>query len=231
MKVRNLHRWRVSPRQALQIQERLRGKVSHQPPAVLPRLVAGADVSYNLFSPDLYAAVVVIDLPSFQVVEEVGVMAKATFPYVPGLLSFREIPPLIRAFRKLRSQPEALICDGHGLAHPRRFGLACHLGLLLDLPALGCAKSRLSGTYREPGSQRGQFSPLRDGKEVIGSVLRTQTGIQPVFVSVGHRVSLEMARKIVLRFTPRFRLPETTRRAHHLVNTMRRSQEIRGQAT
>ena|SRR5437867_2176195 len=223
MRVTNLHSWKVSPKRAAKIQQVLRSKISCEPPLKMPRLVAGADVSYNKFCPELYASVVVIDLAHMETVEERGVAAKANFPYIPGLLSFREVPPLLRIFRRLRTKPEALVCDGQGLAHPRRFGLACHLGLLLDIPTLGCAKSRLIGEYHEPGRARGQFSPLMDGGEVIGSVLRTRSGTQPVFVSVGHRISLAMARELVLLLTPRFRLPETTRRSHMLVNRLRRS--------
>ena len=199
----------------------LHPKIGSNPPSQLPRLVAGADVSYNKFSPDLYAAVVVLDLESLETVEEAGIVAKAGFPYIPGLLSFREIPPLIRIFRRLRSRPDALICDGQGLAHPRRFGLACHLGLLLDLPSVGCAKTRLIGDYSEPDKERGRHCPLKDSGEVVGWVLRTRDGIQPVFISVGHRMTLEMAKEIVLRLTPRYRLPETTRRSHSLVNALR----------
>src|SRR5438093_768144 len=174
MKLRTLHRWSVNPKQARLIQERLRNRLNANPPSRLPQLVAGADVSYNKFSPDLYAAVVVVDLQSLETVEEAGIAAKAKFPYIPGLLSFREIPPLLRIFRRLRSHPDAVVCDGHGLAHPRRFGLACHLGLLLDLPSIGCAKSRLIGDYREPGMQRGDWSPLKDINEIVGWVLRTR---------------------------------------------------------
>ena len=221
MKIRTLHRWSVNPKQARLIQERLQIRIDANPPSRLPRLVAGADVSYNKFSPDLYAAVVVIDVQSLETIEEAGIAAKANFPYIPGLLSFREIPPLLRIFRRLRTQPDAVVCDGQGLAHPRRFGLACHLGLLLDLPSIGCAKSRLIGDYREPGTQRGDWSPLKHLNEVIGWVLRTRRGTQPVFLSVGHRMTLEMAREVVLRLTPRYRLPETTRRSHSLVNALR----------
>jgi len=221
--VRSPHSWNVTTQGAREIQEKLRRRVSFKAPGSLPRLVAGADVSYNKFSPNLYAAAVVVDLESLETIEEAGIAAKASFPYVPGLLSFREVPPLIRVFRKLRTLPHLVICDGQGYAHPRRFGLACHLGVILDLPSLGCAKSRLIGDYEHPGNDRGDFTPLKDGEEVIGSVLRTRTGINPVFISVGHCMSLEMARELVLRLTPSCRLPETTRRAHHLVNELRRA--------
>jgi deoxyribonuclease V len=156
------------------------------------------------------------------VVESAGVRAKARFPYVPGYLSFREIPPLLEAFAKLEAVPDLIICDGQGRAHPRRFGLACHLGVLLDLPTLGCAKSRLIGEHREPGPRRGAHTQLREGGEVIGEVVRTRSGVKPVFVSVGHRVCLETARRTVLRLAVRYRLPEPVRAAHREVNRLRR---------
>ena len=185
-------------------------------------LVAGADVSYDRGSPVLFAAVVVLDAKSLAVVESASTTARATFPYVPGYLSFRELPPLLEAFAKLRARPDLVVCDGHGRAHPRRFGFACHLGVALDLPAIGVAKSRLVGEHAEPGPRRGAHVALRDGGERIGEVVRTQAGVAPVYVSVGHRVSLPTARRLVLRFAPRFRLPEPTRAAHAEVNRLRR---------
>jgi len=187
-----------------------------------PQLVAGADVSYDRGSPLLFAAVVVLDAASLALVETASTAARATFPYVPGYLSFRELPPLLAAFAKLRTRPDLVVCDGHGRAHPRRFGFACHLGVALDLPAIGVAKSRLVGEHREPGSRRGAHVALRDAGERIGEVVRTQAGVAPVYVSVGHRVSLPTARRLVLRFAPRFRLPEPTRAAHAEVNRLRR---------
>ena len=184
--------------------------------------MAGADISFDRRSPELHAAVVVLDAESLDVVEIAGVRAKARFPYVPGYLSFREIPPLLEAFAKLEAVPDLIICDGQGRAHPRRFGLACHLGVLLDLPTLGCAKSRLIGDYREPGPRRGAHTQLRDGGEVIGEVVRTRSGVKPVFVSVGHRVCLETARRSVLRLAVRYRLPAPVRAAHREVNRLRR---------
>ena len=187
-----------------------------------PRFVAGADVSYDRGSPILFAAVIVIDTESMEVVETAGVRARASFPYVPGYLSFREIPPLLKAFSRLGHRPDLLICDGHGRAHPRRFGLACHLGVVLDLPSIGCAKSVLVGEYREPGPRRGAHTVLKHRSEVIGEALRTRAGVKPVFVSVGHRVSLATARRAVLRLAPRYRLTEPVRAAHQEVNRLRR---------
>jgi len=186
------------------------------------RLVAGADVSYDRGSPVLYAAVVVLDAESLELVEIGAATLRATFPYVPGYLSFRELPALLAAFAQLLRRPDLVLCDGHGRAHPRRFGLACHLGVALDLPVIGCAKSRLVGTHRKPGPRRGAHVALCNGAERIGSVLRTRKGVAPVYVSVGHRVSLATARRLVLRFTPRFRVPEPIRAAHAEVNRLRR---------
>jgi deoxyribonuclease V len=193
--------------------------------AALPRRlrrVAGADVSYDRGSPVLFAAVVVLDPATWEVIESAGVESRARFPYVPGYLSFREIPPLLDAFAKLSEPPDLVVADGQGRAHPRRFGLASHLGVLLDLPTIGCAKSRLVGEHREPGSRRGASTQLRDGGEVIGTVLRTQDGVKPVYVSVGHRVTLAAARRAVLALAPRHRLPEPIRAAHAEVNRLRR---------
>jgi deoxyribonuclease V len=187
------------------------------------RLVAGADVSYDRGSPALYAAVVVLDAESLEVVDVGLATTRAEFPYVPGYLSFRELPPLLAAFERLRLRPDLVLCDGHGRAHPRRFGLACHLGVALDLPTIGCAKSRLVGEHREPGVRRAAHAPLREGGERIGEVLRTREGVAPVYLSVGHRVSLATARRLVLRFTLRFRVAEPIRAAHAVVNRLRRA--------
>ncbi|MCX6906422.1 MAG: deoxyribonuclease V [Verrucomicrobia bacterium] len=216
---------------AVALQERLRGLVVMTGSIRRPCLVAGVDVSYDFMpirfsrgkkaSEFLYAAVVVLELPSLRLAESASVASRAEFPYVPGLLSFREIPPLLEAFRKLRVMPDVVLVDGQGIAHPRRCGLASHLGLVLDLPAVGCAKSRLIGEYREPGLRRGSASVLCDAGEVIGRVVRTRNGVAPLFVSVGHKISLDAAVALVLKCTSRFRLPETTRQAHTLVNQLR----------
>ena len=187
------------------------------------RLVAGADVSYDRGSPVLYAAVVVLDAERLEVVEVGTATARAEFPYLPGYLSFRELPALLAAVAKLRTRPDLVLCDGHGRAHPRRFGLACHLGVTLDLPTIGCAKSRLVGEHREPGARRGSHVALREDGERIGEVLRTREGVAPVYVCVGHRVSLATARRLVLRFSPRYRVAEPIRAAHAEVNRLRRA--------
>jgi deoxyribonuclease V len=217
------HRWDVSFAEARALQERLRARVVASDRLGPVRTVAGVDVSCDWHSPVLFAAVVVLDAASLELIECAGVRARTAFPYVPGYLSFREVPPLLDAFAALRTRPDLLVCDGQGRAHPRRFGIACHLGLVLDLPSIGCAKSRLVGTHRAPGQRRGSHAALRDGGETIGEVVRTRAGTKPVFVSVGHRVSLATARRWVLALSPRFRLPEPVRTAHAEVNRLRRA--------
>lgn len=216
------HSWDLPVAEARALQERLRARVEARDRIGRVRRVAGADVSYDRGSPILYAALVVLDAESLEVLETASVRAPARFPYVPGYLSFREIPPLLDAFDRLERRPDLLVADGHGFAHPRRFGLACHLGVYLDLPTIGCAKSLLVGSCREPADRRGAWTALRDGGETIGQAVRTRPGVKPVYASVGHRVSLATARRWILRLAPRYRLPETTRAAHAEVNRLRR---------
>jgi len=218
------HGWDLTFEEARALQERLRDRVDRTDRLGPVRTVAGVDVSYDRGSPFLFAAIVLLDAASFEVVDVSGVRARATFPYVPGYLSFRELPAVEQAMARLARAPDLLICDGQGLAHPRRFGLACHLGVLFDVPSIGCAKTRLVGTHREPGPRRGAHARLLDDGEVVGEVVRTRDGVKPVFVSIGHRICLETARKWVLALTPRYRLPATTRAAHAEVNRLRRAQ-------
>jgi deoxyribonuclease V len=178
------------------------------------RRVAGVDISVDRPGGRATGAVVVLSYPELAVIEVAVARAPLTFPYVPGLLSFRETPVLREAFRRLAGPIDLLLVDGQGLAHPRRFGLACHLGLLLDAPAIGVAKSRLLGEHGPVGEEAGSRADLRDGAEVIGSVLRTRTGVRPLYVSIGHRVSLRQAEAWVLRCCRGYRLPEPTRLAH-----------------
>ena len=186
------------------------------------RLVAGADLSYDRGSDRVFAAVVVLELPGLQVGERGTPRGGSPFPYIPGLLSFREGPLLLRAFRKLKRSPDLVLFDGHGTAHPRRFGIACHLGVLLDLPAVGCGKSRLVGEHGEPGRAPGAWTPLRDDGERVGAVLRTRRGVKPVYVSCGHRIGLAAAIRWTLRCCKGYRLPEPTRQAHRLANEVRK---------
>jgi deoxyribonuclease V len=183
--------------------------------------IAGADVSYDKRAKWLHAAVVVLRAGTFEVLDRAGVLAEATFPYVPGLLTFREAPAVIAAFAKLKVKPDVLICDGQGIAHPRRIGLAAHLGLWLEIPTIGCAKSWFFGEFEEPGPKRGDWSPLSDQGETIGAVLRTRSRVKPVFVSSGHLCDLKSAIDIVLATSPSYRQPITTRLAHQYVNELR----------
>ncbi|MDA2812917.1 endonuclease V [Nocardiopsis sp. RSe5-2] len=210
--------WPSDPDEARALQERLAPEVRTEPlDAGAVRLAAGLDVSYAPDEDRLVAAAVVLSLPGLEVVEAATADAAPAFPYVPGLFAFRELPPLLEAIGRLSVEPDVFVCDGFGLAHPRRFGLACHLGWLLDRPTIGVGKSPFVGRSDEPGAERGARAPLvaDDGAEV-GCALRTRAGVRPVYVSVGHRADLEGAVDLVLRLTPRYRLPETVRAADHL---------------
>lgn len=213
--------WRSPPvgtvAEALAVQDRLRPLVDLVGPGPeAPSTVAGLDVAYAEEGDLLAAAVTVLDTRTLAVVDSAVAVGRPAFGYVPGLFAFRELPALLDALDRLRTRPELLICDGHGLAHPRRFGLACHLGVVTGLPAIGVGKTPLVGDWSPPGERRGEWSPLSESGQVVGRVLRTRDGVKPVFVSVGHRVSLEYATARVLALTPRFRLPETTRTADRL---------------
>lgn len=219
MKLYHAHPWNVTPTAARTIQERLRGHVSHRDRLGRIRFVAGVDVGYEDGGKRTRAAVAVLEFPSLKQSAEAVTTLATRFPYVPGLLSFREIPAIIAALDKLKQLPQLVICDGQGYAHPRRFGLACHLGVLTNIATIGVAKSRLIGTHGRVPRSRGRWTPLRDGDETIGAVLRTRKGVKPVFVSVGHRVSLETAVGLVMKCVTRYRLPETTRTADRLAST------------
>jgi deoxyribonuclease V len=224
MKIQQLHSWDVTPTEAAAIQRELAARMDAGIPLTRCDLVAGADISYDRSSNVIYAGVVVLRMEDLAIVEKQGVVREVAFPYVPGLLSFRETPPLLEAFAQIESEPDAIMVDGHGFAHPRRFGYACHLGLCLDRPSVGCGKTRLIGTYKEPGQKAGSVAPLMVGEEVIeviGQVVRTKTGVKPVFVSVGYKIDLRSAVELVLATCRGYRLPEPTRQAHLHVNALR----------
>lgn len=217
------HRWDVDVAQARKLQEELASQVDVSRPLGPWETVAAADVSYNKFDPWLAASVVVMRAGTLEVIERVGVVGEARFPYVPGLLSFRELPPVLEAFRRLRTRPDVVLCDGQGYAHPRRVGLACHLGLWIDLPTIGCAKSRLCGDYDEPGLDKGARSPLVDRGEVVGAVVRSRAKVKPLFVSPGHRCDIDGAVSVVLATSVKYRLPVPAQQAHEYVNDIRRA--------
>ena len=214
------HLWDVTPKEAAAIQERLSNAVITDDDLGPVRTVAGVDIGFAENYTITRAAVAVLTFPDLQLCDQAIVQRPTAFPYVPGLLSFREAPAALEALSKLSIQPDLLLCDGQGRAHPRRFGLACHLGLLCDIPSIGVAKSRLVGEHEGVGEQRGSQQPLLREGEVIGIVLRTRTNVKPLFISIGHRVSLATAVDYVLRCAPKYRLPETTRQAHKLASAL-----------
>ena len=218
----DLHPWNLSPREAVALQRELAGRVEGRDRlAKQVRLVAGVDVSSARFGAAVHAAVVVYDLDTSALVASAAASLETAFPYVPGLLSFRELPVVLEAFRHLSIVPDVVLVDGQGIAHPRRLGIASHLGLWLDLPTIGCAKSRLCGEHDQLGTLRGAWARLMDGADEIGRVLRTRDRVRPLFVSPGHRVGLERAVQIVLACGRGYRLPEPTRLAHVESNKLR----------
>jgi deoxyribonuclease V len=214
LKIAPLHPWDVSPAEATAIQQRLRDKVSQETGFAQVHTVAGVDVSVK--DDVAKAAVVVLDYPDLTPIDKSTAEQPVQFPYIPGLLAFREGPVVLRALEELFTEPDLFIFDAQGLAHPRRMGLATHIGLIVDRPSIGCAKSRLCGTHHEPGPKRGAYAHLRDGDEIIGAVVRSRSEVQPVYVSIGHKIDLETAIHYVLNCCRGYRLPETTRWAHRV---------------
>ncbi|MHA2609520.1 MAG: endonuclease V [bacterium JZ-2024 1] len=223
MKVLPLHPWDISVAEAIEIQRRLSKVVKEEPLDISQvRRVVGLDVSFDPGARDIaFGAGCIFSFPDLQLLEVVSEVQKISFPYIPGLLSFRESPVLISCLEKLKHTPDVILVDAHGRAHPRRFGAASHLGVLLDVPTIGCAKTRLVGEYEEPPAGRGGFSFLSHRNEKIGVVLRTQTGAEPVFLSVGHKVDLESATSFVLLCAKNSRIPEPLRIAHQQCNSLR----------
>ncbi|HJW04255.1 MAG TPA: deoxyribonuclease V [Azospira sp.] len=212
------HPWDLSPKESIALQRQLASLVEREDRFGPIGRVAGIDVGYEDGGATTRAAVVVLAFPGLELLEQSVARLPTRFPYVPGLLSFREGPAVLAALAQLSAPPDLMLYDGQGIAHPRRLGIASHLGVLLDIPSIGVAKSRLTGTHAEPGSDKGDWVPLLDKGETIGAVLRSRRGVAPLYVSSGHRVSLETAIALVLACTPRYRLPETTRQAHKLAS-------------
>ncbi len=218
LEVKLSHPWDLAPAQARALQRELAARVVCEDALGSVTRVAGVDVGFEAGGGVTRAAVAVLRHPGLLPLDYAVARCPTRFPYVPGLLSFREVPALVAALQRLQQAPDLILCDGQGRAHPRRFGVACHLGVVLDLPTIGVAKSRLCGEHAPVPEEKGAWVPLRDGDEVIGAVVRTRAGVRPVYVSVGHRVSLETAVAWVMRCVTRFRLPETTRWAHRLAS-------------
>ncbi len=216
MRINHLHKWNVTPKEAIAIQQELRGMVNLQERFGDIHHVAGVDVGFNKESNTGRAAIAILSFPDLMVKDEVCVEEELTFPYVPGLLSFREMPILLKALKGVSIRPDLFICDGQGISHPRRMGIACHLGLFTSIPTIGAAKSRLFGTHGNIPEKKGQWCPLMDGHECIGAVLRSREGVKPIYVSPGHLISLRRSVELVMACITRYKLPETTRMAHKL---------------
>lgn len=225
VKIRKIHPWHVSPKQAIEIQNNLRARVHLKKCPGAIRYIAGMDVSSSRRSSKVWAGVVVLKYEDLSKAEEKWVSQETDFPYVPGLLSFREIPAMLEALEDLKTNPDVILCDGQGIAHPRGLGLASHLGILLGRATIGCAKSRLVGEYSHLGKTKGSYSELLYEGRVVGAVARTRTGVRPIFVSPGHLITLEEALEVTFRSCTKYRLPEPTRLAHILVNRIRRREE------
>jgi deoxyribonuclease V len=238
MQYKNLHKWDVSPAEAVGIQNVLREKIILESTPLHPplirgelkvRYIAGADISYDRSSHSGYSVVVVMRFPDLGIIEEQWANGDVQFPYIPGLLAFREGPILLKAFEKIKKEPDLIIFDGQGIAHPRGIGIASHMGLILDKPSIGCAKSRLFGRYKEPGENKGDFSYLYDSEnKIIGAVVRTRTNTNPVFVSAGNKIDLPSSIEFILKGTRGYRIPEPTRIAHTMVNGLMKREKIKG---
>lgn len=216
------HNWRVSPRKAIDIQKQLSPLISPQRSKHDYRLICGVDATFSLDEKDCLAAIVLWDKLTGQVIEKQTSRSRLNFPYIPGLLSFREAPAIINTLRKLDHLPDILLCDGQGIAHQRRLGIASHLGLLADLPSIGCGKTRLVGSHAPVGDRKGDRADLCDKNEYVGSVLRTKDRVKPLFISIGHKIDLNHAEKTVLGCCTKYRLPEPIRLAHQLATETRK---------
>lgn len=214
MRLIHEHPWNVTPKQAIEIQISLRNKVIHQDKLKKVNYVGGVDVGFENDGKITRAAVAVLEYPSLALQEVKIERCETAFPYIPGLLSFRELPAVLRVLDKIKQLPELILCDGQGYAHPRRFGIACHLGVLTGIPSIGVGKSRLTGTHKPVANKRGAWKPLVDNDECIGAVLRTRVNVKPVYISTGHKITLKTAVYYVMQCCVRYKLPETTRMAH-----------------
>ena len=221
MKYRLLHPWNITPKQGIKIQKDLKKELIFFDKRFPVKKICGTDVSFDKNKNILTSAAIIFSYPGLDLIEEQTAVSECNFPYVPGLLSFREVPVLLMAFDKVNNIPDVVICDGHGIAHPRGIGLASHLGLILDIPSIGCAKKKLIGKYTEVCGKKSDYSYLTDGEKKIGIVLRTRENIKPVFISQGYKIGLDYSSEIILNCCKKYRLPEPIRKAHQLVNIIR----------
>ena len=216
-----LHHWDLSPKEAVEVQKQWREKVITEDQFGPVTTVAGVDVGFEDNNRVTRAAIVVLSYPELHPVDSALVKIPTSYPYIPGLLSFREIPAILQAYQQLKIKPDLLLCDGQGTAHPRRFGIACHLGVWLNVPAIGVGKTRLVGSYDDLPDTKGAWVPLLDKGEVVGAVVRSRQGVKPIYVSAGHRISLSASIQWVMNCVTRFKLPETTRHAHYLASELK----------
>ncbi len=212
------HEWDLTPKQAIDLQKSLASDIVLKDRFKGPEFVAGIDVGFEQKGKIARAAVVVLEYVSLELVEYAIARLPVTFPYIPGLLSFREIPVALNALKKINTMPDVILCDGQGIAHPRRFGIACHLGLLLDCACIGVGKTRLLGSHDSVPENKGAYSPLMHNNHQLGVVLRTRQNVKPLFISPGHKIGIDACIDIVMGCVTRYRLPETTRQAHHLAS-------------
>jgi deoxyribonuclease V len=226
MDINTLHPWDISPTEAIALQKELASRVVLQPLPSVCNLIAACDVSNDVGGDTLFAAIVVLDRRDFSVIEEVTVQGKVGFPYVPGLLSFRELPLLVRGFAQLQVKPDLVICDGQGIAHPRRLGIASHLGLWLNIPTIGSAKNILCGKYEEPGIAKGSKSPIIHHKQTLGYAVRSRDKVKPIFISPGHLADLESSVEMVMGLTDKYRIPVPIRHVHNLSNAVRKESRL-----
>jgi deoxyribonuclease V len=218
------HDFNLTPKEAIALQKKLRDEIIIRPLGKEIKTIAGVDISFNRFEKDVYAGIIILSYPDLQIIEHAGIKTRVDFPYIPGLLSFREIPPLLQVWDMLKTKPDLVMVDGHGIAHPRRLGIATHFGLITNTPTIGCAKSLLYGEYHAPGILRGDSTPLLDPKtqDQIGIVLRSKDKVSLLFIAPGHLCNFDDTYRIVMNCLRKHRLPEPTRLAHALVNELRR---------
>ena len=225
IKIRQLHPWNVTHQEAIEIQKKLRPQVILKKLPKAVKYVAGTDVAFSKKTNTSWACVVVLSFPELKKTDEACIKGRTSFPYIPGLLSFREIPFILEALKKLTIEPDLIFCDGQGIAHPRGLGLASHLGILIEKPTIGCAKTRLVGEFSEVGLERGDYSYLLYKGRKIGAVVRTRSSVKPLFISPGYAVLMEDAVRLILECGGRYRIPEPTRQAHLLVTRIRQKEE------